>query len=347
MSDNAALFIQRYDGAGNKIGTEVSVPLVIQSGNANVSALAFQNSSIAVLSNGDVVVAYTVNRDASPSPTGPSITNRSIYIQRFDANGVQVLPETAVVSREEQIFNRSPFFSNIKAVALADGGFVVSWEFGGLGLVNTVLTGVEELFHRRYDRQSQPVGGIVSVGRFVDLTYSLTADASGGYTLSMTHDDESTVAAGTIANRVVSVVHDNAADTATQIVAPRPGTALLLPLRSDRFVLFTSDASGVSRQFLDSAGNPVGAATGVSSMPVAATELADGSFVVFSPAGGGGFTAQRFDANGGALGDAVSVDAIVSQPGVASLTGGALALAWTATLAGDADVFTQRVLVQN
>jgi hypothetical protein len=140
------------------------------------------------------------------------------------------------------------------------------------------------------------------------------------------------------------VIHFNAADTATEIVPQRLGSALLLPLAGDRFVRFTSDSTGTFRQFLDSAGNPVGEATSVAAMPTAANELADGSFVVFTPASGGGFTAQRFNASGAALGDPVPVDASTA----AALTGGSLALGWSATPpGGDLDVFTGRVLVRN
>jgi hypothetical protein len=165
-----------------------------------------------------------------------------------------------------------------------------------------------------------------------------------------------------------TVIHFDAADAATTIVDKGLGDYLLLPLAGDRFVLFTrefnfdehgfirTDSPGILRQFLDSAGNPVGEATRLASMPVDATELADGSFVVFTQDASAGMNAQRFDASGAALGDPVPVDAVfrgspaffASGRGVAALSGGAFALGWSATPPGaDLDVFTQRVLVQN
>jgi hypothetical protein len=272
------------------------------------------------------------------------------------------------------VFSTPPFAFRAapKAAPLADGGFVVTWVSTSFDNGNSFAT----LFKQRYDSQAQPVGGNVLVSSYVASDhslcaecvgfYALNADLEGGYTLTMFRHH-------TLENNVVviidgvSVTHFDAADRAKEIIAPRAGNSLLLPLAGDRFVLFTtacvppddfacgSALSGgqprstdTFRHFLDSAGNPVGEATRVASMPLAATELADGSYVVFLQAAGGGFTAQRFDANGVALGDAVAVDAIPSGRGVAALNGSSLALGWSAAGAGgDADVFTQRVLVQN
>jgi hypothetical protein len=183
----------------------------------------------------------------------------------------------------------------------------------------------------------------------------------GGYTLTT-----SGINNGAQLFQQTSVTHFDAADVAKVIVAPRLGDSLLLPLAGDRFVLFSTacvpdrptaadSCAGVRvgdpprstdtfRQFLDSAGNPVGEATRVASRPVAATELADKTFVVFTKATGGGFTAQRFNANGAALSDPAPVDASTA----AALTNGNLALGWSATPpGGDLDVFTERVLVRN
>ena len=221
---------------------------------------------------------------------------------------------------------------------MADGGFVVTWTSSAINPISVFNT----VYKQRYNSQAQPVGGnaLVSSYRAPGFgAYALTADRQGGYTLTMLRSNNS------FENKPgTSVVHFDAADTAREIVPERLGSALLLPLAGERFVRFTSDSTGILRQFLDSAGNPVGDAASAASMPVAATELADASFVVFTPASGGGFTAQRFNATGAALGSAVAVDASTAT----ALTGGSLALAWSATPPGsDLDVFTARVLVRN
>jgi hypothetical protein len=372
IDNNMAVAIQRYDSAGGKVGTEVSVPY------SQLSTTAISQSSVAVLRDGSVVVVYETNR----LPDEPFMIPRAegVFFQRFDANGTQLSGETPVVSRVE--FNTPPllFRAAPKAAPLADGGFVVTWVSTSFDTSRVFV----DLFKQRYDSQAQAVGGNVSVSHSASSSsfsfyiagrsscaecvgfYALNADMQGGYTLTMFRRD-------TLENNLVVLVHGvsvtyfDAADRAKEIIAPRAGNSLLLPLAGDRFVLFTTAcvppddfacgsalgggqprSTDTFRQFLDSAGNPVGEATRVASMPVAATELADGSYIVFLQAAGGGFTAQRFDANGAALGDAVAVDAIPSGRGVAALNGGSLALGWSATPpGGDLDVFTQRVLVQN
>jgi hypothetical protein len=345
ISDNAQLFMQRYDNSGNKSGQETAIALSVVAEPGECPSLTpdpaavMRNASVAVLADGSVVVGYELDK---PAPTVGSFcqANEGIYIQRFDANGVQVLPETLVFSRIAAFTDRNhPFMAGPIVVPLSDGGFVVGWDAAtgsSFGLAATYST-------QRYNSQAQPVGAISSPGfvRSPSAAFSLAPDASGGYTLTFPSLDAN-------GQSVVSAIHYDATGTGTTIVASRPGAGLLLPLKGGGFVLFTSESSGAFRQFLDSAGNPVGEPTGIASPPVTAAELSDGSFVVFTQAAGGGFTAQRFDAGGAALGDPVAVDAIVSTAGVAALTDRSLGLAWTATPAGgDADVFTQRVLAQD
>ena len=58
--------------------------------------------------------------------------------------------------------------------------------------------------------------------------------------------------------------------------------------------------------------------------------------------------AQRFAADGTPLGEPVAIDSNRALPRIASLANTGFAAAWTDPGAtGDADVFTQRVLVQN
>lgn len=327
--DNTMAFaIQRYDSAGSKLGTEVSVPF-----SRLATTGVINKTSVAVLRDGSVVFVYETSRRLD---TGQPV--EGVFFQRFDASGAQLSGEVTVVSRIafNGPVNEGGGFP--KAVPLADGGFVVAWASYGINPISVFNT----VYKQRYDSQAQPVGGNVLVSTYRAPgfgAYTLAADRQGGYILTMLRSNNSSEnKPGT------SVIHFDAADTAREIVPERLGSALLLPLAGDRFVRFTSDSTGTLRQFLDSAGNPVGDAASAASMPVAATELADGSFVVFTPASGGSFTAQRFNANGAALGDAAAVDASTA----AALTGGSLALARSATLPGcDLDVYTQRVLVRN
>jgi hypothetical protein len=359
--NNTAVAIQRYDSAGGKVGTEVSIPF------SRLTTSAVNNSAVTVLRDGSVVVVYETT-------VPPGIAAEALSFQRFDANGAQLSGETTVLPRISNLPDGPPMPGRAapRAAALADGGFVVTW--------NTYSEDPQAIFvtvsKQRYDSKAQPVGGVVFVTRYTNargVSQLLVADREGGYTLTMFGVNNP------VQNfPATTVIHFDAADAATTIVAlaqlsPTPsskglGDYLLLPLAGDRFVLFTrefnfddhgfprTDSPGILRQFLDSAGNPVGDATRIASMPVDAIELADGSFVVFTQDGAAALNAQRFDASGGALGDPVPVNAVfrtnapffATGRGVAALSGGALALGWSATPpGGDADVFTQRVLVQN
>lgn len=328
IDNSMALSIQRYDSAGGQVGTEVSVPL-----SRLATTGVINKTSVAVLRDGSVVFVYETSRLLD---TGQPV--EGVFFQRFDSSGAQLSGEATVVSR---IAFGGPVVSGgayPKAVPLADGGFVVTWASYSLSPISVF----NNVFKQRYDSQALAVGGdvLVSVYRAVGLgAYALNADREGGYTLTLFRSSNPSQN-----NPGTSVIHFDAADTAREVVAERLGSSLLLPLAGDRFVLFTSDSAGTFRQFLDSAGNPVGDAASVASLPVVVTELADGTYVVFSQASGGRFIAQRFNADGAPLGNAVAVDA----SSAAALAGGNLALGWSANSeCGDLDVFTETVLVHN
>lgn len=279
-----------------------------------------------------MVVAYLISRHAD-QPNGTVATTSGVYIQHFDANGVQLLGETEVTSRVEVVHSRSPFLNRLQVVALADGGFVVGWTLDRF----SVQFPNSSPSLRRYDSQAQPVGGVVDVvGQFPGQGYSIVPDARGGFTFHLSQVDPGF-------NHLVSVTHYSADMTATQIVAARMGAALLLALQSG-YVLFGTDASGAFQQMLDSAGNPAGPQTPISAMPVLATQLADGSYVLFWPANEG-HTAQRYDSSGAPMGDLLTINTTPGAPRVAALADGGFALAWSAAgAAGDQDVFTQRFI---
>jgi hypothetical protein len=284
------------------------------------------------------VVAYQIDRHVGEVGAFHEL-NQGVYIQRFDAGGVQLLPETEVFSRLALLNSRPTFLSDPTVQALADGGFVVAWNTLVPPLTNSSTS---QLLKRRYDSQAQPSGATVAVGSFLFLDspgtgFTLVPDASGGYTLTVSSLDLAF-------SPIVSVIHYDVSDTGTQIVAPRSGAVLVLPLEGDRFVLFSSDSAGIFRQFLDSAGNPVGEPVAISSMPFAARELMDGSFVVFWNTAGT-ITAQRFASTGAPMGNLLTLQTSASVPGIAPLIDGGFAAAWSAqSTAGDLDVFTQRFI---
>jgi len=329
----STLYMQRYDSAGNKSSTETVVPVVLDPRDSASQVLA--SSSMEVLTDGSVVVAYTTRR-STVDPSSPVVTEDGVYMQRFDANGVQVLPETQLVSRVENDPRRPTIFGATKVLAMADGGFVIGW---GSFSTSATVGSRNSFFTRRFDSQSQAVGGAVDIG--IGGTplaqYQLTADANGGYTAYWFGTGPDLLPNG------VTVTHYDANQMAAQILTSWSGSALLLPLEDGRYVLYTSDA-GAYRQMLDRAGNPVGGRTPVLSMPVSAQELVDGSYVVFWSTSGG-TTAQRFDSSGAPMGDVLTIQTSGAQASVAALAEDGFAAAWSAdSAAGDLDVYTQRFI---
>jgi hypothetical protein len=320
VSNDSPLYLQHYDSAGQKLGGETLVSL-------NPNQLVITAGS--VLADGGVVVAYFAQR-SSLEPDGLVHARSGIFIQRFDADGVQVQAETEVASRPGVLDFTAPLLGNQQTAALQDGGFVVAWTLFQFG---STATTTATLSFQRYDSQGQPVGGTVTVGSFLALGYQLTADAHGGFTFTLFHLDNTF-------NRV-SIIHYDANQVARQLAVPMTSSALALPLEG-RYVLFASDATGAWQQMLDSAGDPAGPQTPISAVPDLATELADGTYMVFWVAIGS-VTAQRYDASGAPMGDLMTINIGESEPRVAALLDGGFALAWTAvTSPGDLDVYTQR-----
>jgi hypothetical protein len=279
------------------------------------------------------VIAYRISRNTD-LPSGTVSTKTGVFIQRFDANGVQLLGETEVASLVQVVNSRSPFITNLQVAALSDGGFVVGWT---VATFSAQFGSISTLSLRWFDSQGQPVGSPVEVGDFPALAYSIVADThGGGFTLSTSQLDN-------FFRTEVSAFHYDANHAFQQIVAPRFGAALLLPLEGG-YVLFTTGTAGATAQMLDSQGNPVGQPVALSSMPVAARELADGSYVVFWTAAGG-FTAQRFAPDGSPMGNPLAIQTNGAVPQVVPLADVGFALAWTgAGAASDTDVFTQRFI---
>lgn len=328
ISGTATLSLQRYDSLGAKDGSETQIPVVVE----DAVGQAIQFSSVTVLADGRVVVAYRAITHTT-LPGGAISTKQGLYFQVFSPAGEQLTAQTEVAAIEEVIHSRSPILTDPQVAALADGGFVVGWTVRTF----SALFGYQAtLSLRRYDSQGQPAGDAIPVGQFPGLAYSLAADAHGGFALSLSKLDASF-------QTLVSVVHYDASSTAHPIVAPKTGIALLLPLASG-YVLFDSTVTGPFRQMLDSAGNPLGDPTAVASMPVAAHELSDGSYVVFW-ASGADLSAQRFAADGSPLGYALAIPGAGTQPEVAALVDVGFALAWTGPgMGGDTDVLTQRFI---
>jgi hypothetical protein len=335
ISTSQLLFMQAYDRAGARAGSEIRIPLQIDASTQVASRTAIEQSSIAVLRDGSVVVLYTMTRDV-PMPGGYTSTSTGVFFQIFSANGMQLVPETEVVS-QPYAGPRGPSLGPPRLVALSDGGFAVA------SFISHYFTGSPsraDVSLYWFNGRGQPVGSPVGVGSFTQVgsavVRDLVADARGGLVLSV-------IGTGaTIYNLQYTAFHYGRDHILSQaIVGPQSRPVLLLPLENG-YVLFTPVAGGgATMQMLDTQGNPVGEVTTVASLPFAARELADGNFVVVWLADGV-YTAQLFADDGTSLGKAVPISSNGTAPAVAALAAPAFVAVWSAASAsGDSDVYAQ------
>jgi len=328
ISSGQILYLQAYDAAGGMSGSQVQIPLEITAPTQVANRLAVEQSSLAVLSDGSVVVLYSITRDVE-SPNGSASTTTGVFFQVFSVSGTRVVPETEVAS-QPFAGPKGPYLGTPAVVALSDGGFVVA---SALAHYSTRFASISTLSLYWFDSRGQPVGAPAVVGDFPELRYALVADAHGGLTLSTSNTSDNY-------RTDYTVFHYGADHTAQTIVAPRGRPAVVLPLENG-YVLFAIGGEATVQR-LDSQGNPVGESTTIASLPVAARELADGTYVVFWFANGA-YVAERFAADGTSLGQPVPIDSSGAAPSIAALADPGFAAAWTAASAnGDSDVYTQR-----
>lgn len=330
ISTGDYLYLQAYDEDGARIGSQVHIQVEIPAPTYAANRLAIEHSSIAVLSDGSVVVAYSITREVQIPGDGVSSVTGS-YFQIFSRTGTLLVPETQVAS-QEFAGPKGPYLGLPGVAALSGGGFVVS---SPLQHYSSRFGFISSLSLYWFDAQGQPVGSPVAAGDFPELSYGLVPDAHGGFTLSTRHTSN-------VYQTLYTAYHYLADHTASTVVAPGTLPVRLLPLE-EGYVLFTGGTE-VTMQRLDSQGNPVGAASIVASLPFATRELADGTYVVIWQSNGS-FSAQQFAADTTSLGSPIPIATQGGAPDLAALTEPGFVAGWTAPGAnGDADVYAQRFI---
>jgi hypothetical protein len=331
FSGSSSIYLQAYDSSGAKSGAPSKIDLEVVGRTLDDSRRAIQGASVAVLSDGTVVVVYRVTRDIDLLD-GTFRTVTGVFFQLFDAGGNLLEGETEIVSQEEpQNALRGPFLDPPTAVALSGGGFVVGT---AVSFFSSQFGSTSTLSLRWFDSHGQPAGPPVEVGNFPQLIYSIVADTHGGFTLSTSQLDN-------FFRMEFSVFHYDVGHVFQQVVPPQFARASLLPLQGG-YVLFTSAGQGATAQILDSQGSSIGAPTTLPAMPIAARELADGSYIAIWLTGNG-FVAQRFAADGTRLGQPLAIASNGAVPAVVALADTGFSAAWSAASGnGDGDVLTQR-----
>jgi Ca2+-binding RTX toxin-like protein len=141
-------YFQRYDSAGGALGGETLAGAFSQNGPATVIGL----------SNDRFLVAGSLGL--------------AVRFRIFDASGFPDSPELIVNNPN------LASVSNIEAVSLSDGGWVIAWS-------QTVLSPVvhSELHTQRYDSLGNKVGGETTVSETAPGDIHLAAGANGDYTI--------------------------------------------------------------------------------------------------------------------------------------------------------------------
>ncbi|MGH8350337.1 MAG: beta strand repeat-containing protein, partial [Pseudomonas sp.] len=155
------IYAQRYDATGNRVGSETQV---------NTHSLDVQYiPAVTALNDGGWLVSW------SSFSTG---NGDDIHFQRYSANGQAVGGETLVNSLHYA--NQSQSISDV--TALADGGWVVTWESGGSQDGDALA-----IYAQRYNAAGQTVGGETLVNTTTDgsqVSAKVTALEDGGWAVT-------------------------------------------------------------------------------------------------------------------------------------------------------------------
>jgi len=326
VQDGSRFFLQRFDSEGNRVGGETRLQLTVQDG------------SIAVLTNGDIVVSYRNARDAQGKViTSPNAASGA-FIQKFNASGNQIMPETAVATT----LGTSTAYGYVQVVPLANAGFVVSWtsQDQSSGTIRNSFSA------QSYDSSGQRSGSpvVLSADSFPPMRpidYSIQASPDGGYLVYKSMIDTANYSGcfGAMSEpTITSVSYYDQNLIPKQILAPTH-CGNVMALQGNQYMIFGANATGPYSQLIDGNGSLVGP-----QKPIAArsdfrnpdltiftgrTVLVDGSYLLFWYAGAGGNKGQRYTSKGDPIGDAFTIAA--SPKNILPLTGGSVILAWSAS----------------
>ncbi len=285
---------QRYDANGVAVGGEFQV-------NTNVDYVSVP--LVAGLADGGFVVTWSSEHDGS---------GYGVYAQRYDASGV-------AAGGEFQVNTYTSRDQNQQAVAaLADGGFVVTWNSSGQdgGGPDDSAFGV---YAQRYDASGVAVGAEFRVNATTpgyQMFPAIAALPDGGFVVTWMSDSQDGSGFGIYAQRYdasgVAVGGEFQVNTYTTNEQRFPAVAVL----SDGgfVVTWQSDSEdgsgyGIYAQRYDASGVAAGGefqvntyTTNSQTLPVVAA-LSDGGFVVtwnsdLQDGSGSGIYAQRYDAAG-------------------------------------------------
>ncbi len=287
-------------------------------------------AAVAALAGGGYVVTWTsLNQDGSAT---------GVYAQRYDANGIALGGEVRI--------NTTTFNGQFQPVvaALADGGYVVTW-------TSSHLYGSSEydVYAQRYDASGVALDGEVQINTTTagsQYQQAVAGLADGGYIVTWISYMQDGSEWGEYAQRYdangIALGGEVQINTSTAGSQYDPAVAALAD--GGYVVTWTSynqHRYDVYAQRYDANGIAVGGevrigTTGAISDQPAVAALPDGGYVIVWRSwqdGSENVYAQRYDANGIALGDEVRVNTTTannqSDPAVTALAGGGYVVTWT------------------
>ncbi|WP_198411875.1 calcium-binding protein [Microvirga flavescens] len=245
----------------------------------NATGTLSTNSATAVLKDGTFVFVWGEDSSIVNDPeTGEETVISTVHAQRFYANGEkfgsEIIVDRASNASANAIYNNDP-----DVVALANGGFAVSWT--QLGSVGEELT--SEVFYRAFDAAGagSPVRHAPVVGSYKSNSV-LTAMNDGSFVLSYSASDEASVS--TEIQR-----YDATGSAIGGVFSVGSGTPeSLATLKNGNYVVITSELGSSIRGYIcrpdgtlvDTGGFTVNETVGSKAFRPSVTVLADGRFVV-------------------------------------------------------------------
>jgi hypothetical protein len=339
QGDDSAVYAQRFDSNGNKVGSEFQV---------NTWTTDDQGDpSITSLPDGGFVVVWTSGCSTSGC-AGQDGSLDGVYGQRFDSNGNKVGSEFQV-NRWTTDWQAEPSITS-----LSNGGFVVVWTSG---CSTSGCTGQDGsswgVYGQRFDADGNKAGSEFQVNTWTtdwQAEPSITSLSSGGFVVVWESEGQDGSLGGVYGqkfdssgNKVGSEFQVNTWTTSDQ---SRPSMS---SLSNGGFVVVwqsvgqDGDWYGLYGQRFDSNGNRVGSEFQVNTWTTSdqdypsMTSLPDGGFVVVWKSYGQhglspGIYAQSFDSNGSKLGSELPVNTWaalqVDYPSITSLPNGGFVVVW-------------------
>ena len=327
-SDNYGIYSQHYDATGHRIGgeTQISTALVPDQFHAKTT----------LLEDGGFVVTWCANGDEDGNGFG-------IFAQRYDANFVAVGSETQINTTTTGTQN------NPDVTAFDSGGYVITWQSA-----DASGTGI---FSQSYNANGVKVNGQVQVN-------TTTAGAQSNAVAAQLHNDSYVV----VWNSVGQDNPDNSSGIYMQRFFPGGVTfgaetlvntttagsqqnAAVVGLDDGGFVVtwasagLDGDGFGIAAQRFSNVGTKVGGevivndGTAGEQLSPTITALSDGGWVIAWEdhdqfgADLTGICAQRFDADGNAIGDMIyvnsqSLNGFQTAPSVAALADGGFVITY-------------------